>query len=266
MTYPPSGPPGSQPPQYQPPAHGQQPPAYGSQPAAYGSQPSAYGSQPPTYGAQPAQPSGRSGRGRLLLAAVAGFVVAAVIGAVLVATGVAHFGSSSGPSTAPLSMPASLGAYVRFSDARVNQQERAAQAVAYRRGDDARTAQELSAAHAGAAAAVQSYADQKLLIQFSVWAVRDETPRPVVFDVTAKESGTAQPYKQVKKIGSAYCELTTTKFATYGSKPPPNSQVASLCQRSEPGLTVSIVGGSPPLFNHPSQVVALLDEAWAQLH
>lgn len=212
------------------------------------------------------QPAPGPARGPLVLAALGGFVLAAVIALVLWATGVFDSGSSDGGSSdASISLPAKVGSYVRFQDVTLNKQPRAKAVVANNEQSDARTAAALSRAYGGAGAAVQTYADQKLATTFTVWAVRARTPDPVVGYEDAKFLGLAVATDTVQHIGPVTCQLHNNATPA-GKLPAKDAATVVLCQRTSESLTVVVRNvsgvGTPALNNSPNGVAAVVDQVW----
>jgi hypothetical protein len=227
---------------------------------------------PAPYNTVPAAPSTASGadsRRPLFLAGAAGFALAAVIAIVLAVAGVLPGDDDSGTggtSSAAIALPKTLGTFVRFADVKLNKSARAAKSVANEKNSDAKTASALSAAYDGAGAAVQVYADQKLVTTLAAWAVRGPTPRPMVPYVDAKYLGLALPPHEIKKVGSSYCSISTIQQTPAGQKPPAHATHTDYCQRSSDSLTVTVYAyGDSPFSQHPDQVVRLVDRVWSSV-
>lgn len=216
------------------------------------------------------QPAVRAAPGRTLLAAVAGFVVAAAIAVALIASGVFDSDPDENRTTAtssrPITLPERLGDFVRYADVPLNKQAIARRNVQLQKQSTDATAHDLSVAYGDAPAAVETYADSQLRTIFTVWAVRAATPPPVVFHAVPELTGLAQQQDVVQAYGDTYCELHPIRQVAAGQTPPPNNQFVSLCQRSDGHLTVAIhAGGSTGAFAHPAQIAALVDQLWNQV-
>jgi hypothetical protein len=218
----------------------------------------------------PGQQAGRATSRRTLLAGLAGFLAAAAIAVVLVATGVVgaksddpHKPTTSGQRIA---LPERVGGFTRYADVPLNKQGIARRNVQLQTQSTDATAHDLSVAYRGAPAAVETYADDRLLTVFTVWAVRAYTPAPVVFHALPALTGLAQQQDEVRAFGEVYCELHPIRQTPAGQTPPPDNQFVSLCQRSDEHLTVAVHGGgSTQPFNDPVQIAALVNQVWNQL-
>ena len=210
----------------------------------------------------------RPRRTPLLLAALAGFVVAVLVAVILYFTGALPTKDSSSigdVSTDAVALPATVGPYVRFQDAKVNQQSRAASLVARSRLSDTRTAQSLAKAHAGAGAAVQTYSDEQLGVTFQIWAVRSASPGLVVPFQDAKSLGLAVPPLRTQRFGAVTCEIST-QATPIGQTPRPDAVFTQACLRTGSELTVIFYGGgSGELTHHPEQCAKLVDQVWGRL-
>lgn len=208
----------------------------------------------------PAAPAPTQSRRPLLLAALAGFLVAAVLAGVLVAAGV--FDGGDATSTASISLPDKVDTFVSFDQVKSNQANSLKRVVAYRLKADSKTAAELSAAHNGAGAAVQTYASEDLLTLFEIWAVRAPTTRPVLPYEDAAFLGLAQPQNVVRQYGRTWCALSSEPVAA-SQKPKANSYFATTCVRSDDHLSVIYSGGGENDFSSdPARVAKAVDEIW----
>jgi hypothetical protein len=205
-------------------------------------------------------------RGPLVGAAAGGFVLAAVLALVLGLLGWWPGSASGGSgSSAALSLPASVGDYRRFADIPKNKEAGAATAVRNAVQNDADTAAALSKAHDGAGAAVQTYGNDKLDGFFSVWAVRDASPDLVVRVQDADFLGLEMPSRQVEQFGKVSCIVSYDSIPK-GQPVREDATHTEQCQRSDGGLTVTVISPTPEIGNEPQAVVALVDQVWGALH
>lgn len=181
-------------------------------------------------------------------AAVAGFLVAAAIFVVLALIGVLRSNDEPAPSAAPITLPRTVGNYASGQLA-YNGNHLGPQ-LAYQRRSAVKTAATLSAAHDGAGAGVRAYVNPFLHDTYTVLAVRDATPPPVLGIENPKLMGGSP--QRIVRIGSAYCELDAYQ-------PSPVAVDVASCQRSSAALTVIVLSGSAP---DPHEVVAFLDRIW----
>lgn len=192
-------------------------------------------------------------RSRPWPAALAGFLTAAVIFVVLVLIGVLRSNDNSTPSRFPITMPRTLGnyAWAQVVQHKLSNGSHVGAQLANERLSAVKTAAALSAAHDGASAAVQAYADPYLHNVFTVLAVRDATPAPVLGIESPKVLGRVAP-QRIVRVGSSYCEVDMVQ-------PSPVAEDIASCQRSSAALTVIVLSGSAP---DPHPVVAFLDRMW----
>jgi len=197
-------------------------------------------------------PVPRRGRGGVVLAGVVGLVVGGLLvgGAWLLLGG-------DGASSSPISAPERISGYLRQGDAAEAVDRDKGKELADRYRDwDQRSSERLSAAHDGAGAFVQSYADEGLEQRFTVEAVRAPVPYPPYVSYTDPEYlGTERPLEELREFGDVGCLIRND---------PSQSYVLS-CVRTDDDLTVQIshVGGD--LLEDPGAVAKLVDAAWQEL-
>ena len=210
-------------------------------------------------------------RGRVWLAGAAGFVLAAAIFVVLVVTGVVRSDDGSGtpagsdgganPSRAAITLPRTIGGFTWLGvEHSSTDGAHSGQVIAQEQLVDRRTSAALSAAHDGAGAVAHVYTDPSRSEIYTVLAVRDATPPPVVGVSSAKLQGLAEPMQRVVRIGSAFCEVDVVEATPYGQTPGPDADNVASCQRSTGSLTVIVRSGGA---HDPHAVVAFLDRVWA---
>lgn len=218
--------------------------------------------QPPT----PVAARRYSGRA-LIVSLAAGFVAAAVICVALAAGGALpgqQKDSGGGASKAGIALPKRFLSYARTVDAVADRSPSAQKDAAARQADFRNTARALSAAHHGAGAAAEGYASADLQTMFTVWAVRDATPPPVVPVVDPDRLGLAVAPEVVRAFGDVACDIRYLSV-TKGNPVTPEAAHTVLCQRSSSSLTVTVLGPGGDVGNHPEQVVAMVNAVWAEL-
>jgi hypothetical protein len=90
-----------------------------------------------------------------------------------------------------------------------------------------------------------------------VIAVRASSPGLVIGPVDdPKYLLLETPNHEVKQSGPVQCRIDYSPPTVQGKKVPPESQITSMCQRSEGGLTVFTGGGA---FQGPAGFQALVD-------
>lgn len=216
--------------------------------------------QPYPAAGPPAGPA--PGRRRTLMAGVGGFALAALVAVALCLTGVMPVrASSGGVDTTAIELPSRVGEFVRVQDAGPGHEPREKQLLTRRVKTDRKTADALSAAYDGAAAAVQTYAGETHLA-FAVWAVRASSPGLVVVYTDAKDMGLAAPLHEVAHFGAVQCIVDHTELVPAGEEPEPGT--ARLCQRTADVLTVSI-HPSDEMNGKPERLAHVLNQVWAEL-
>lgn len=205
---------------------------------------------------------------RTVLAAAAGFVLAAVIALVLALTGVLPGKSEAKPSGASIDLPRTFAGHVPVSmtaPALANPKQRRFLA-ANDRYFTTHTSQALRSAYQGAGAAVSEYyADNDLNRSLVVWAVRAHSPPPVVPYSNPRYLGLAAPLRQVVRIGPVYCDVRRAPV-TAGRQVPPKDVFVSSCQRTSASLTVWVIpSGSEDVSHRPAGVAMLVDRMWNEV-
>lgn len=201
----------------------------------------------------PAPPNGgASPRAIAVFAGVAGLVV----GAALASGFWLLFGNESGSSSS-VAAPERLGEYYRIPDVPKigegdNQQRMADRMSRYDKESTAR----LSAAHDGAGAVVQQYANEDFESMFSLEVVRAPSPYPpYVPYVDPEDLGLDKPVEEVIEYGQVACAVRNQP-----SQPP----IVMVCMRTTDDLTVAIThvnNGDVAA----KDVAKLVDEAWSEV-
>lgn len=217
--------------------------------------------QPP-----PAVAPRRYSGGALVACLAAGFVAAAVICVALAAGGLlpGQQKGSGGGSKAAITLPARILSYVRLADAKNSQSDAGRKSAAADEVDARNTAAALSTAHGGAGAAVENYSTDDLTTFFSVWAVRDATPPPVVAVLNADRLELAVAPQVVRTFGDVSCEIRYQSIPK-GQPITPDNTYTALCQRSSSSLTVTVYGPTGALIGHPDKAAAIVDAVWSKL-
>ena len=219
---------------------------------------------------QPPPPIGprRYSGGALVACLAAGFVVAAVICIALAAGGALpgqeKDSGGGGGSRAAISLPAHFLSYARLADVPINKSGAGQKNVQAQEVDYHNTATALSAAHHGAGAAVEGYGSNDLETLFSVWAVRDATPPPVVTVASADRLGLAVAPEVVRTFGDVSCDIRYDGVVK-GQTVTPEATHTLMCQRSSSSLTVTVNGPNGDVGSHPDQVAAMVNAVWSQL-
>ncbi|MEU8635799.1 hypothetical protein AB0C38_26840 [Amycolatopsis sp. NPDC048633] len=208
------------------------------------------------------QPAPRPPLARPLVVGLIGVVVGAFLVGVPWLT-LSLFGDE--PSGRSLTAPNGLGGLSRAQDAIAKVDAVRGKATIDRIDKtDRETASRVSAANAGAGAVVQQYQDDGLLRSFQLVAVR--APAPELFapyeDVQAL--GVAKPSTELVRVGDVQC-LVHNDPAAPGSAPDPERSFVINCQRTGPGLTVTVRSMGTEGNRDPQELARIVDEAWTTL-
>lgn len=211
----------------------------------------------------PVTPPANSWRGRLLAGLVGLILGALIVGGAWLAT--AGQGGGFDSSTAKVVLPAKVASYPKFADTKLGRQANSKATVERTGKWNAESAKRLSASYGGAAAAVEMYADDTYQNAFTVYVVRATSPFPVfVRFEDAKELGLARPQNEERRFGDVSCQVVNDA-TQQGQKPGPESAHAIDCRRTEPGLTVDIVGATGDIGTRPDEIASLVDAVWSQV-
>lgn len=167
--------------------------------------------------------------------------------------------------TAALSAPARLGGYSRLADVPLSRQGLGKATADRVHSWNQRSAQRLSRTYGGAAAVVETYADDRLGTQFSLVAARASTPFPpfVPYQDPAV-LGLSRPPEDLVSIGDVAC-VVRNDATVAGQTPAADATHVVSCVRTGPTLTVQAQNLTGDLGQQPTQVAHLLDEAWSAL-
>lgn len=198
-------------------------------------------------------PVPRRGRGGVVLAGVAVLVV----GGLLVGGAWLIFGGGGGGSSTPISAPERISGYTRYGDAAEGINREKGKEIADRYRDwDQRSSERLSAAHDGAGAIVQSYADDRLYKTFTLEAMRVPAPYPPYVPYSnAEYLHLERPVEELREFGDVGCVVRNDVSQSY---------VLS-CVRTDDDLTVQITHVGGDLTGDPEAVAKLVDAAWQEL-
>src|SRR5262245_4928148 len=106
-----------------------------------------------------------------------------------------------------LDAPAKLGDYVKFADAKFNNDADGKAAVERTTAWSAKSADRLSESYDGSASLVQLYSDDKQDSMFTVQMVRATAPYPIYVPYTdPKALGIVKPQREEKRFGDVSCE------------------------------------------------------------
>lgn len=189
----------------------------------------------------------------------AGLVVGALIVGVLWLT-LGAGGGFDGDSAA-VTAPAKVGDYQRFADLPMSQRDPGKATADRYAAWNKQTAQSLSAAYDGAAATVESYASDDLRVIFTMHVVHATAPGLYVPYQDPKVLGLKTPDQYVQTFGAVQCIVHVQPAPIESDSEP--KVVATDCQRTGGGLTVRIPTTGGDLGEHPDQVAALVDQAFA---
>lgn len=189
-------------------------------------------------------------------------LVGLLLGSALVGGAWLLAGRDGGPSAEALTLPATLAGYLANADHPLGREEPGQVVTERVERWSARSVERLSAAHEGAAAAVERYADEGYETQFSLMVVRNRAPDPLFVPfVDAADLRLARPPVELVEVGEVSCEVRNDPTIE-GSEPSPDSVHVVQCQRSGPQLTVIVRDVVGDLGNDPSAVSQLVDLAW----
>lgn len=171
-------------------------------------------------------------------------------------------GAQGGPavSTKPVDLPATLGPFrdiIAASKAKGQNGPALDNQVKHQARVKQKTVAAYSKAYSGASSTYRQYADENLERLPWVVAVRASSPGLVIGPVDDPEYLLlATPNHEVKESGQVQCRIDYSPPTVQGKKPPPESQLTTMCQRSADGLTVSAGGAG---FEGPDGFQAMVD-------
>jgi hypothetical protein len=233
------------------------PPAPQQQPAPQ--QPPAPEQQPPPSAPQP------DPRRPLLANPVATGLIGVLVGVFLVGVPWLVIGLLGGPSGQTLNTPARLGGLGRAQDviAKFDSVKGKAQIDRIDK-TDRETATRVSAAYGGAAAVVQQYQDDQLRRGVQLTAVRALSPELVAPYEDLEALDLAKPSTELVRVGAVQCLLHNDPTPT-GSTPDPESSFVINCQRTGPGLTVTVRSLGTEGNRDPQELAGLVELAWREV-
>ncbi|WIY00289.1 hypothetical protein QRX60_40535 [Amycolatopsis mongoliensis] len=170
-----------------------------------------------------------------------------------------------GPSGQALTAPANLGGLSRAQDAIAKldavkgkpQIDRIAKT-------DQETASRVSAAYAGAGAVVQDYQDDELRRGLQLIAVRAPSPELFAPYEDVQALGVAKPGTELVRVGAVQCLVHNDPVAP-GSTPDPDRSFVLNCQRTGPGLTVTVRSMGTDGNRDPQELAGIVEQAWREL-
>ncbi|MCR6489291.1 hypothetical protein M8542_41395 [Amycolatopsis sp. OK19-0408] len=169
------------------------------------------------------------------------------------------------PSGRSLTAPANLGGLGRAQDAiaKVDAQRGKPQIDRIDK-TDRETGARVSAAYGGAAAVVQDYQDDRLLRSFQLIAVRASSPELFAPFEDVQALGVAKPSTELVRVGDVACLLHNDPAAP-GSTPDPDRSFVLSCQRTGPGLTVTVRSLATEGNRDPQELAGIVEQAWKEL-
>jgi hypothetical protein len=194
-------------------------------------------------------------------------LIGVLVGALLVGVPwllLSLFGSGS-PSGRSLSAPPQLGGLSRAQEAIAKLDKTQGQAQIDRIGKaDRETAARVSAAYGGAGAVVQQYQSDRLERSFQLIAVRAPSPELFAPYEDFEALGLAAPSTEVVRTGAVQC-LVHHGQEPAGSTPDPDRSFVTNCQRTGPGLTVTLRSLSSEGNHDPRELAGIVEQAWREL-
>jgi outer membrane murein-binding lipoprotein Lpp len=153
-------------------------------------------------------------------------------------------GGSGEVSTAAIELPAEIDGYgemVKQIEAKKPSAKTLSEQTKSQEETAEMTAAAYTKAYGGAAAAYRQYAEAELLKMPYVIAVRAEAPGMVVGPVyDPKFLGLENAEREVKAVGEVECQVNWSPPTPTGTKPDPNSELTSNCQRVGSGVSVFV--------------------------
>lgn len=169
------------------------------------------------------------------------------------------------PSGRSLTAPNALGGLSRAQDAIAKVDAVRGKATIDRIAKtDQETASRVSAAYDGAGAVVQDYQDEHLLRSFQLIAVRASSPELVAPYEDVQALGVAKPGTELVRVGAVQC-LVHNDPAAPGSTPDPERSFVMNCQRTGPGLTVTVRSMGTEGNRDPQELAGIVEQAWREL-
>ncbi|WP_410615037.1 hypothetical protein [Amycolatopsis sp. lyj-109] len=166
------------------------------------------------------------------------------------------------PSGRSLAAPPRLGDLSRAQDAIAKLDSVKGQSTIARIDKtDRETAARTSAAYGGAGTIVQQYQDDGLRRGVQLIAVRAPSPELVAPYEDIEALGLAVPGTELVRAGAVQC-LRHNPSTPVGSEPDPEQSFVVNCQRTGPGLTVTLRSLSSQGNRDPRELTAIVNEAW----
>ncbi|OXM69942.1 hypothetical protein [Amycolatopsis vastitatis] len=212
----------------------------------------------------PPQPTAPAPRPRLTRPVATG-LIGVLVGAFLVGVPWLVLSLLGGPSGQAPAAPANLGGLAKAQDAITK--------VAAARGKaqidritktDQETAARVSAAYDGAGAVVQDYQDERLARSLQLIAVRAPSPELFAPYEDVQALGEAKPGTELVRVGAVQCLLHNNPAAP-GSTPDPDLSFVMQCQRTGPGLTVTVRSMGTEGNHDPQELAGIVEQAWREV-
>lgn len=192
-------------------------------------------------------------------------LIGVVVGAFLVGVPWLTLSLLGGPSGQALTAPANLGGLSQAKDAIAKLDAVRGKAQIDRIAKtDQETAARVSAAYDGAGAVVQDYQDDRLLRSFQLVAVRAPSPELFAPYEDVQALGVAKPGTELVRVGAVQC-LVHNDPAAPGSASDPERSFVLNCQRTGPGLTVTVRSMGTEGNRDPRELAGIVEQAWREL-
>jgi len=174
------------------------------------------------------------------------------------------FGGGS-PSGRSLAAPPQLGGLSRAQEAIAKLDKTKGQSMIARiEKTDRETAARVTAAYGGAGAVVQQYQSDQLERGFQLIAVRAPSPELIAPYEDTEALGLAAPSTELVRVGAVQC-LVHHDQEPAGSTPDPDRSFVTNCQRTGPGLTVTLRSLSSEGNRDPRELAGIVEQAWKEL-
>jgi hypothetical protein len=126
------------------------------------------------------------------------------------------------------------------------------------------SAKNLSAAYGGAGAVLRQYSDDGFMNDFTLEAVRAESPKPFTPYIDPASLGLVKPDQDVETFGQVNC-LVHYQPVNQGQQVQPEQIKVMTCERTSAHLTVRLLFGAGDAWQKPADAAALTEQAWSKL-
>lgn len=191
-------------------------------------------------------------------------LIGVLVGAFLVGVPWLVLSLLGGPSGQAPAAPANLGGLSKAQDAIAKVDAVRGKANIDRiTKTDQETAARVSAAYGGAGAVVQDYQDEHLARTLELIAVRAPSPELFAPYEDLQALGEAKPSTELVRIGEVQC-LLHNNLSAPGSTPDPDLSFVMNCQRTGPGLTVTVRCLGAEGNRDPQELAGIVEQAWRE--